>query len=345
MLTFENLVAGSTVLITGGTGSFGSTFARHLLTTDVGEIRLFSRDEFKQDKLRKELGYDKRVHFIIGDVRNYESVKAAMVHSHFVFHAAAMKQVPSCEDYPFEAVNTNIIGSMNVIRACKAASVDRCVFLSTDKAVMPVNAMGCSKMMMEKIVLAEANSKLKTIWNPTFTIVRYGNVLMTRGSVIPLFLEQLKLGNKLTITDPTMTRFLLSLDDAIDLVKTAFVNGASGDLFVKKAPAATVRTIASAVLDIFNGIDGSVRDVESIGVRPGEKIHEVLMTAEEGSRAEEYGKNATYYRVLQDTTHWKHRGTNTEDYTSENTDQLSVAEVKDLLLTNREFLDMTKGML
>jgi UDP-N-acetylglucosamine 4,6-dehydratase/5-epimerase len=327
-------LSGSTVLITGGTGSFGETVTQFLLQQDVKEVRVLSRDEKKQHDLRLKL-QDCRLSLIVGDVRDQDSVDNAADGVDFVFHAAALKQVPSCDFYPLQAVYTNILGPSNVIKACKKFGISKAVFLSTDKAVYPINAMGMSKALMEKVVISECllEHKPKSS-SPIFCCTRYGNVMGSRGSVIPLFIQQAKLNMPLLVTDPQMTRYLMSLDESVSLVIHAFQNGQDGDLFVQKSPACTILDLARAVIRITN----SNSEVVVIGTRHGEKIHETLVSREEMIKAEDQGQ---YYRVPADK-----RGLNygayfeqgdlkiseTEDYTSANTDQLSVDQVADLLV-------------
>lgn len=298
------------VTITGGTGSFGSTFVRKLLTTDVSEVRIFSRDEKKQDDLRSELNSEK-VKFYIGDVRDERSVRDVLSGSDYVFHAAALKQVPSCEFFPIEAVKTNIMGTDNVVRAAIEARVERLVCLSTDKAVYPINAMGVSKAMMEKVAIANSKKSEHTIINVT----RYGNVMASRGSVIPRFLDQIRSNSPLTITDWEMTRFMMTLDDAIELVEFAFMTGQQGDLFVMKAPAASLRTLANAMC-ILEGYDKN--QILEIGARHGEKLHEVLVSAEEMSKAENLVK---FFRIPADD-----RSLNYEKYTNDGSVNLHSAQ-------------------
>ncbi len=324
-------VSGSTVLVTGGTGSFGSTMVRRLLAQDVAEVRILSRDEAKQDDMRRDLG-DPRSRFYLGDIREYASVADAMRGVDLVFHAAALKQVPSCEFFPAQAVRTNVMGSANVIEAAAASGVHSVVCLSTDKAVYPINAMGMTKALMEKTAQAFARN------NPgsatTVSIVRYGNVLYSRGSVIPLFVEQLRAGKPLTITDPTMTRFLMSLAASVDLVEYAFANASSGDIFVRKAPASTVRELGLAVA----GILGVEPTLTSIGTRHGEKLYETLLSREEMANAEDHGD---YFRVPLDARSLDYglffeqgdrRESELDDYTSHNTERLDVAAVTRLLM-------------
>ncbi len=320
-----------TLMITGGTGSFGKTVLKHFLDTDVREIRVFSRDEKKQEDMR--IAYNNgKLKFYIGDVRDYDSINRALVGVDHVFHAAALKQVPSCEFYPMEAVKTNINGTENVIRAAIANNIQRVVVLSTDKAVYPINAMGISKAMAEKIV--GANSRLIPEGGPVICATRYGNVMASRGSVIPLFVNQLKAGKSLTVTDPNMTRFLMSLDDSVELVLYAFKHARQGDLFVQKAPASTVRDLASALSHLFE----KKQDIKVIGTRHGEKLYESLISREEMARADDLGK---YYRVPTDDRDLNYNkyfveGETTiaeyDDYTSHNTHRLNVDEVKNILL-------------
>jgi UDP-N-acetylglucosamine 4,6-dehydratase/5-epimerase len=320
----------ATVLVTGGTGSFGSTMAKRLLATDVGELRIFSRDELKQDDMRRRLS-DSRVRFYIGDVRDYDSVDRATRGVDFAFHAAALKQVPSCEFFPLEAVKTNVLGSANVIEACNANGVRSLVCLGTDKAAYPVNAMGISKAMMEKV--AQAFARNNPTAATTVSTVRYGNVMCSRGSVIPLFVEQLRAGHPLTLTDPTMTRFLMSLDDAVLLVEHAFANAIPGDLFIRKAPASTVEDLARAVAILL----GKEPQLQVIGTRHGEKLYETLATREELSRSDDQGE---YFRVGVDARDLNYsqyfdegdpRESKIEDYHSHNTERLDVAGVVTLL--------------
>ena len=279
------------LMITGGTGSFGNAVLKRFLDTDIKEIRIFSRDEKKQDDMRKKYNNPK-LKFYIGDVRDYNSILNATRGVDFIFHAAALKQVPSCEFHPMEAVKTNVLGTENVLEAAIMNSVSRVVCLSTDKAVYPINAMGISKAMMEKVMVAKSRNvdDSKTIICGT----RYGNVMASRGSVIPLFINQIKEGKSITITDPNMTRFLMSLEDAVDLVLYAYENGNQGDKFVKKAPAATIDTVANALKQIFN----AENEIKIIGTRHGEKLYESLLTREEKAIAEDCGK---YFRVPPDT--------------------------------------------
>jgi len=320
----------STVLVTGGTGSFGSTMIRRLLDTDVREVRVLSRDELKQHELRQALG-DPRVRFYLGDVRDEDSVHRATRGVDFVFHAAALKQVPSCEFFPLEAVRTNILGSSNVIEASNANGVQSVVCLGTDKAAYPVNAMGMSKALMEKV--AQAFARNNPTARTTVSTVRYGNVMMSRGSVIPLFVDQIRRGQPLTVTDPLMTRFLMSLEDAVLLVEHAFEHARPGDLFIRKAPASTVGDLARAVASAM----GREADLQVIGTRHGEKLYETLATREELARSEDQGE---YFRVAVDARDLNYgeyfdEGDVTEseidDYHSHNTERLDVAAVVDLL--------------
>lgn len=326
-------MAGRTVTITGGTGSFGKTMARHLLARDAAEVHILSRDEAKQDQMRKDFG-DDRLKFYLGDIRDIDSVAAAVRGSDFVFHAAALKQVPSCEFFPQQAVKTNVQGSHNVIEASAAAGVRTVVCLSTDKAVYPVNAMGMSKALMEKTAQAYArnNPRSKT----TVAITRYGNVMYSRGSVIPLFVDQLRTGKPLTITDPDMTRFLMSLADSVDLVLHAFEHAEPGDLFVRKAAASTVDVLARAVASLF-GYDSPTVDV--IGTRHGEKLHETLLSWEEVLRSSDEGD---YFRVPLDARSLQYekyveegedKPRMLEAYNSANTTRLDVEQTKELLRT------------
>ncbi|MCM0647437.1 polysaccharide biosynthesis protein [Clostridium swellfunianum] len=319
------------LLITGGTGSFGNAVLKRFIDTDIKEIRVFSRDEKKQEDMRIELNNEK-VKFYLGDVRDYESINFAMNNVDYVFHAAALKQVPSCEFYPMQAVNTNILGTENVIRACIHNDVKRAIFLSTDKAVYPINAMGISKAMMEKLFVAKSRTLDEN--NTILCGTRYGNVMASRGSVIPLFIKQIKEGKPLTVTDPNMTRFLMSLDDAVDLVLYAFQYGKQGDIFVQKAPASTILDLAVAIKELFN----SDSDINVIGTRHGEKLYETLLTREEMSKAEDLGD---YFRISSDNRSLNYNkyfveGEETistlDDYNSHNTKRLNVEEIKELLL-------------
>jgi UDP-N-acetylglucosamine 4,6-dehydratase len=319
------------LMITGGTGSFGHTVLKRLLNTGVKEIRVFSRDEKKQEEMRITLGNPK-LKFYIGDVRNYDSIYQAMKGVDYVFHAAALKQVPSCEFYPMEAVRTNVLGTQNVLDAATASGVSRVVVLSTDKAVYPINAMGISKAMAEKLMIAKSRSQSST--EAILCATRYGNVMASRGSVIPLFVSQIKADKPLTITDPVMTRFLMSLEDSVDLVEYAFEHANQGDLFVQKAPASTVADLAQALKELFN----SDVPIKIIGTRHGEKLFESLISREEMAKAEDMG---SYFRVPADNrdlnyaqyfTEGEEKITSFEDYTSHNTQRLNVAQIKELLL-------------
>lgn len=324
-----------TLLITGGTGSFGNAVLRRFLDSALAEIRIFSRDEKKQDDMRKRFS-SLRVKFYIGDVRDYRSVEHAMRGVDYVFHAAALKQVPSCEFYPMQAVQTNVYGTENVLTAAIAAGVSRVVCLSTDKAVYPINAMGISKAMMEKVMVATSRNL-----DGSGTIIcgtRYGNVMASRGSVIPLFVDQVFAGKPITITDPSMTRFMMTLDDAVNLVLYAFEHGSNGDIFVQKAPAATIETLAYAILSHMGKAD---HPVQVIGTRHGEKLYEALLSREEMACAEDLGD---YYRVppdARDLNYTKYfekgnmrltKSTHGEDYNSHNTTRLDLAGMKELLL-------------
>lgn len=322
--------SGKKLLITGGTGSFGNTVLKHFLHSDIAEIRIFSRDEKKQDDMRKELKNDK-VKFYIGDVRNPDSIKSAVKGVDYIFHAAALKQVPSCEFFPMEAVRTNIEGTNNVLSAAIDAGVKKVVCLSTDKAAYPINAMGISKAMMEKVVCAQARTVEKE--KTTICCTRYGNVMASRGSVIPLFIEQIRKGEPITITDPDMTRYLMSLDEAVALVVFAFENANPGDLFVQKSPAATIGTLALAVQELFGNTG-----IKIIGSRHGEKLYETLLTTEERMHSEDLGD---YFRVAADNRDLNYdkyfvegieHESDPEAYTSHNTRRLDVAETVERLL-------------
>ncbi|PSL06310.1 polysaccharide biosynthesis protein [Cecembia rubra] len=341
-----NLFSNKTLLITGGTGSFGNAVLNRFLGTDIGEIRIFSRDEKKQDDMRHDLqikmpNFVEKVKFYIGDVRDISSVNNAMHDVNFVFHAAALKQVPSCEFFPIEAVKTNIIGTENVLTAAINAGVQSVICLSTDKAAYPVNAMGTSKAMMEKVIVA----KSRTI-NPEKTKIcctRYGNVVGSRGSVVPLWIDQIKKGLPITITEPSMTRFIMSLDEAIDLVLFAFEFGSSGDILVQKAPACTIKTLAEAVTELFGG---DKRNVKTIGIRHGEKMYETLLTNEECANTIDLGN---FYRVPSDKRDLNYskyfsdgdleRNLLTE-FNSNNTRLLNLEEVKDKLLEIKSIRDL-----
>lgn len=330
----------SVVTITGGTGSFGQTMAKSLLSENVREIRIFSRDETKQELMRNSMR-DERLRFFIGDVRDPDSVSSAIRGSNYVFHAAALKQVPSCEFFPMQAVATNVTGSSNVIEASVRNNVESVVCLSTDKAVYPINAMGMSKAMMEKVAQSFARSQENS--GTRISITRYGNVMMSRGSVIPLFLEQIKSGSSVTVTNTEMTRFLMSLDESVDLVKYAFAEGNSGDLFVRKAPASTVSTLISALAILTGKKEIEVKD---IGIRHGEKQHESLVSSEEMMKAVDCGD---YFRIPLDTRSldyqiYFNQGTklsnSVEGYTSANTVQLSAEQVAEKISELPQFKEM-----
>lgn len=323
---FENKV----LLITGGTGSFGNTVLQRFLATNVREIRIFSRDEKKQEEMRIAFNNPK-IKFHIGDVRNYDSLYHACKGVDYLFHAAALKQVPSCEFYPLEAVQTNVLGSENVMASAIARGVSRVVMLSTDKAVYPINAMGISKAMMEKFMIAKA--RVQGDGDTVLCATRYGNVMASRGSVIPLFVAQLKEGNPITVTDPNMTRFLMSLEESVDLVLYAFQHARQGDIFVQKAPASTVGDLAQALKELFN----KQSLVRVIGTRHGEKLYESLISREEMAKAEDLGD---YYRIPADNrdlnyaqyfSQGKETISNCDDYTSHNTKRLNIDEIKILL--------------
>ena len=325
------------LLITGGTGSFGNAVAKRFLTTDIKEIRILSRDEKKQDDMRHEyqLKYPEhsgKLKFYIGDVRDYDSICNAFKGVDYVFHAAALKQVPSCEFYVMEAVKTNIVGSDNVIKACSENGVKKAIFLSTDKAAYPINAMGMTKALMEKNVIAR--SRQMTENDPILCLTRYGNVMASRGSVIPLFCEQIAAGKPLTVTNPDMTRFMMSLEDAVDLVLYAFEHGNQGDLFVQKAPAATIDVLAKAIKELKHADN----DIVCIGTRHGEKLYEVLVTKEDMVKGEDMGD---YYRIPGDNRDLNYdKYTNkgekkfeiAEEYNSHNTERLDIEGMKKLLL-------------
>ena len=320
-----------TLMITGGTGSFGHAVLKRFIESDLQEIRIFSRDEKKQEDMRIAFSSDK-LKFIIGDVREYSSINSAMKGVDFVFHAAALKQVPSCEFYPMEAVRTNVLGTENVLNAANTSGVSRVVVLSTDKAVYPINAMGISKAMAEKLMIAKARTQLKG--ETIFCATRYGNVMASRGSVIPLFIAQLKAAQPITITDPKMTRFLMSLEDSVDLVLHAFKSAKQGDIFVQKSPASTVQVLAQALQELFNP-QGKIR---IIGTRHGEKLYESLISREEMAHAKSADR---YYCIPADNrdlnyakffSDGEEQISRSVDYTSHNTEQLNVKQVKQLLL-------------
>jgi UDP-N-acetylglucosamine 4,6-dehydratase len=320
-----------TLLITGGTGSFGNAVLRRFLNSDIKEIRIFSRDEKKQDDMRQFYSNNK-IKYYIGDVRNYESINSAIKGVDFVFQAAALKQVPSCEFFPTEAVRTNVLGCENVLNAALENNVRRVIVLSTDKAVYPINAMGMSKALSEKVMIAKSRNLINT--DTVFCGTRYGNVMASRGSVIPLFVDQIKKGNPLTVTDPKMTRFMMTLDGAVDLVIFAFQNGKPGDIFVQKAPAATIEVLAKALLKLYKANN----PIRIIGTRHGEKLYETLVNREELAKAEDLGN---YYRIPADTRDLNYNRffiegekqiAKTEEYTSHNTHRLTLEETVDLLL-------------
>lgn len=318
------------LMITGGTGSFGNAVLKRFLQSDIQEIRIFSRDEKKQEDMRIALRSPK-LKFYIGDIRDYDSIYSAMNGVNYVFNAAALKQVPSCEFYPMEAVRTNILGAENVMNAAIANKVERVIILSTDKAVYPINAMGLSKAMMEKLMVAK--SRMQSNGGTVFCATRYGNVMASRGSVIPLFVNQIKEGKPITITDPTMTRFLMSLEDSVDLVLYAFSHGHQGDIFVQKAPASTIDVLAQALKEKF----GKDNEIRVIGTRHGEKLYESLVSREELAKAEDLGR---YYRIPADNRDLNYAKffvegekeiSSFEDYTSHNTERLDIEGVKHLL--------------
>ncbi len=321
-----------TLMITGGTGSFGNTVLSRFLKTDVRQIIIFSRDEKKQEDMRIELRSPK-VKFVIGDVRDYDSVERAMKGVDYVFHAAALKQVPSCEFYPLEAVKTNVIGTENVLNAAIENKLKRVVVLSTDKAVYPINAMGISKAMAEKILIAK--SRISPTDGPVMCATRYGNVMASRGSVIPLFIEKIKARQPLTITDPNMTRFLMSLEESVDLVMHAFQHGQQGDIFVQKAPASTIGDLATSISQLF----GTNCNFKTIGTRHGEKLYESLISREEMVKAEDRGR---YFRIPADNRDLNYdkyilegqpAANNLDDYTSHNTIRLNIEQIKQLLVS------------
>lgn len=319
------------LMITGGTGSFGNTVLRRFLSSDVREIRVFSRDEKKQDDMRLSINNDK-LKFYLGDVRDYSSIYQALKGVDYIFHAAALKQVPSCEFYPMEAVKTNVMGTENVLNAAIAQKVSRVVVLSTDKAVYPINAMGVSKAMAEKVMVAK--SRMQAQSETVLCATRYGNVMASRGSVIPLFVEQLKNNKEITITDPNMTRFLMSLEDSVDLVLHAFEHAKQGDIFVQKAPASKVADLAEALKQIFN----KNSPIRIIGTRHGEKLYESLISREEMAHADDMGR---YYRIPADNRDLNYAKffsdgetvvTESQDYTSHNTERLDIPKIKELLM-------------
>ena len=334
------MFASKTLLITGGTGSFGNAVLRRFLASDIAEIRVFSRDEKKQEDMRVRYA-DKKLKFYVGDVRDANSIADAMQGVDFCFHAAALKQVPSCEFHPIQAVQTNVLGTENMLNAAIRSGVKRVIVLSTDKAVYPINAMGMSKALMEKVAVAKSRAAGATIINAT----RYGNVMASRGSVIPLFVQQIRSGRPITITDPNMTRFMMTLDDAVDLVLFAFQNGQQGELFVQKAPAATIKTLAIALAQLMGTPD---HQIKVIGTRHGEKLYEALMTREEMAVASDLGR---YYRISPDLrdlnyTKYEREGetiiSEAQDYNSHNTERLDLEGTKAILMrlrTIRAILD------
>ena len=337
------MLSDKTLLVTGGTGSFGNAVVRRFAESDIAEIRILSRDEKKQDDMRKHYSNEK-IKFYLGDVRDLTSVTSAMRGVDYVFNAAALKQVPSCEFHPLEAVNTNVLGAANVIEAAIQCSVKKVVCLSTDKAVYPINAMGISKAMMEKVMVAKSRGMSER--GTTICGTRYGNVMASRGSVIPLFVESILAGRPLTITDPRMTRFMMTLDDAVDLVLYAFDHGDDGDIFVQKAPAATIETLALALMELLNKPD---HPIDVIGTRHGEKIFEVLCSREEMAAANDLGE---YFQIKPDhrdlnyskyVEQGEQRLSDAEDYNSNNTEQLDVEGMKALLLKLNFIRDVIAG--
>ena len=335
------MFSAKTILITGGTGSFGNAVLRRFLNSDIKEIRIFSRDESKQDDMRK-LYDNPKIKFYIGDVREYQSVLNAVRGVDFIFHAAALKQVPSCEFHPLEAVKTNVLGTENVLEASIVCGVQRVICLSTDKAVYPINAMGISKALMEKVAISKSKNSNSTI----ICVTRYGNVMASRGSVIPLFVEQIGLGKEITLTDPNMTRFMMTLDDAVKLVLYAFENGHSGDIFVQKSPAATVKTLAHALVNVL----GKAKyPIKVIGTRHGEKLYESLLSREEMVKAEDLGG---YYRVPPDLRSLNYSNffeqgdekiSQSEDYNSHNTERLDIDSMKQLLMKLSFIKNLSQG--
>jgi len=329
------------ILITGGTGSFGNAVLRRFLNSDIKEIRIFSRDESKQDDMRK-LYDNPKIKFYIGDVREYQSVLNAVRGVDFIFHAAALKQVPSCEFHPLEAVKTNVLGTENVLEASIVSGVQRVICLSTDKAVYPINAMGISKALMEKVAISKSKNSNSTI----ICVTRYGNVMASRGSVIPLFVEQIGLGKEITLTDPNMTRFMMTLDDAVKLVLYAFENGDSGDIFVQKSPAASVETLAHALVSVLGK---EQYPIKVIGTRHGEKLYESLLSREEMVKAEDLGG---YYRVPPDLRNLNYSNffekgdekiSQSEDYNSHNTERLDIDSMKQLLMKLSFIKNLSQG--
>lgn len=322
-----------TLLITGGTGSFGNAMLKGFLDSELKEIRIFSRDEKKQEDMRIEYKNDK-LNFVIGDIRNFNDINQAMMDVDFVFHAAALKQVPSCEFYPMQAVQTNILGAENVLEAAARNNVKRVVVLSTDKAVYPINTMGMSKAVMEKLAVSKARDPRVQAVDAVYTATRYGNVMASRGSIIPLFIKQIKEGKPLTITNPKMTRFMMSLDQSVELVLFAFTNGNPGDIFVQKSPGATIETLAQAIKELFNADN----EIQIIGERHAEKMYETLCAKEEMAKADDMGD---FYRIpadFRDLNYTKYVQTDgpalvKDEYNSDNTEQLNVEQLKELLLT------------
>jgi len=320
-------------MITGGTGSFGNAVLEKFLDSNLNEIRVFSRDEKKQEDMRLKYKNDK-LNFVIGDVRNFKSINNAMRGVDFVFNAAALKQVPSCEFYPLEAIQTNILGAENVLEAAADNNVEKVVVLSTDKAVYPINTMGMTKALMEKLAISKARDLRVKKNNSIYTATRYGNVMCSRGSIIPLFIQQIQNGKALTVTDPTMTRFMMSLKDSVDLVLYAFQHAKPGDTFVQKSPAATIETLAQALKELFNADN----EIQIIGARHGEKLYETLCSKEEMAKSEDLGN---YYRIpadFRDLNYTKYVQKDgppliDDEYNSHNTDRLNVEQLKELLLT------------
>lgn len=331
------------LLITGGTGSFGNAMLKGFLNSELKEIKIFSRDEKKQEDMRIEYKNDK-LNFVVGDIRDFDSINSAMNGVNFVFHAAALKQVPSCEFYPMQAVQTNILGAENVLEAAARNNVERVVVLSTDKAVYPINTMGMSKAIMEKLAVSKARDPRVQTLDAVYTSTRYGNVMCSRGSIIPLFIKQIKEGKPLTITNPKMTRFMMSLNDSVELVMFAFENGNPGDIFVQKSPAATIETLAVALKELFSANN----EIQIIGERHAEKMYETLCAKEEMAKAEDMGD---FYRIpadFRDLNYTKYVQTDgpkllTDEYNSDNTHQLSVEELKELLLTLDEVREELKN--
>lgn len=337
-----------TLLITGGTGSFGNVVSRRFLSSDIAEIRIFSRDEKKQDDMRKRYANPK-LKFYIGDVRDYRSIQQAMKGVDYAFHAAALKQVPSCEFYPMQAVQTNVIGTENVLTAAIEAKVHRVICLSTDKAVYPINAMGISKALMEKVMVATSRNITKTETETIICGTRYGNVMASRGSVIPLFVDQVYCGQPITITDPSMTRFMMTLEDAVNLVLFAFENGSNGDIFVQKAPASTVEVLAQAILKIMNKPEHEIR---TIGTRHGEKLYEALLSREEMACAidmGEYfkippdGRDLNYSKFLEEGDMRLTSTSHDAEYNSHNTQRLNIEEMVKLLMKLNAMKSIANG--